>query len=289
MRVTTPKTQSTPLAGPARTIGGPEPTRRPDNPESFGVAPINPGLKGRALEGFGNDMLRVSRIMEATENRIATTEAEEANVAFNREVSETLFNPENGYFNKKGRTAYDMSADANEQIASIRDKYSSTLENNKRAQGMFVSATETQVIRTQQDIMRHASREFDAWESATVQSRITNTLENASLYWNDPKKLAVELELGRQSVIDFSKSHGMDGATIAEQLKQFNSKFAVNMVDAALGENAAAGQVALAENAEMLQGTDIVRLQNKVDKQFQTEKLQMNTESAITAGRGLVD
>ena len=288
MKILTPNRSSTPSAGSARTIGGPEPLKRADNPNSFGVAAINPGLQGRAIAQFGGDITRTALTIDATLNRIATNEAEEARVGFDRELSNMFFNPESGYFNTTGRTAFDGSKGVNEDIGKLREQYSDGL-NNDRAKNLFNRATDPQVLRAQGDVMRHASRQFDAWEAATVRATIDNTLENASLYWNDPKNLAIQLELGRQSVIDSVSSQGLDAETVAQSLKQYNSQFANNTIQAALGENAAAGQTALAQNAEMLQGTDLVRLQNQVDKQFNIEKLKVTSEAAVVAGKGLVD
>ena len=45
-----------------------------------------------------------------TMQRIDTTSAEEALVAFEREKNNLFFNPENGYFNTQGKNAYDNAA-----------------------------------------------------------------------------------------------------------------------------------------------------------------------------------
>lgn len=269
-----------PMAPSARSIGGPGPTRQAFSPDTFGVAPMNPGVVGEAGA-------RLGQAMQALAERIDTTAAEEALVQFEREKNRMFFDPENGYFNTQGRNAYDQASEVQEQLKDLRRRHAEELD-SPRAQQMFSRATDSQLTRAQQDVMRHASTQFNAWEAATLQSRAENSLENASLYWNDPDQRAISLELGRQSLIDIAMIRGDSPESLAENLQTFNSKFAVNTIEAALTNSAEAGQVALADHTAMLEGPDLIKMQERVDQQFEVEVEQRNANSAVTMANSLV-
>jgi len=153
---------------------------------------------------------------------------------------------------------------------------------------MFNTASDAQLTRAQQDVMRHASAQFSAWETATLEARIENTVENAALYWNDPSARATQLEVGRQVVLDVGAARGLGPEAIAENLQTYNSQFATATIGAALNVSAAAGQQALMENKELLEAPDLMRVQTEIDKRLITEREQMLSDTAVNVAGELV-
>lgn len=274
-------TTSSPLTGAARSIPTAGPMRQVLPTDSFGVAPINPEAVGQGISNFGKSVA-------ALQQRIATTEAEEALVAFEREKNALFYTPKTGYFNTQGRDAYDQAKPFTENLEKVRNKYSEKLKSTE-ARDMFVRASDAHITRAQSDVMRHASEQFNAWESATISAQVENTLENAALYWNDPEARGLQLELGRQGVIDKALTMGMnDPKYIAEQLQNYNSQFAVNTIEAAMATSASAGQVALADHKELLEGPDLVQIQQKIDQKFKVEQQQRVATTAVVTAQSLV-
>ena len=182
-----PQGRSSPTAGPARSIGGPEPLKQANPVESFGVAPVNPTAIGNATSDLGQGISKFAASMQAMQQRVNTTAAEEQLVKFSKAKNDLFFNPESGYFNTRGRQAYDEAKPFTQQIEELQRVYSDELSNTE-ARNMFVRASDSQVVSARSDVMRHASTQFDAWERATIGSRIEDATENGALYWNDPDK-----------------------------------------------------------------------------------------------------
>lgn len=271
----------------ARNIPSSGPFRENLPTDSFGVAPMNPTAIGQGISAIGQGLDRLAQSVQKFQERASTTAAEEALVNFEREKNTFFFDPENGYFNTQGRDAYDLKDSAVESLTKLQQKYSDSLE-DLDAREMFSTASTAQITRAQQDILRHASSQFDAWEVATLNARLENTLENASLYWDDPSQRAVQLELGRQSIMDISMIRGASAETIAEELQTYNSRFATATIESALGVSSAAGQQALAENKDMLEAPDILKVQSKIDQKMRSEIEQMNSSAATNIATSLV-
>ncbi len=261
--------------------------KQPLPPDFFGVAPINPTARGEGLANLGQGLTNFAKSMAALQQRVNTTAAEEQLVAFEREKNNLFFNPESGYFNTNGRDAYDRATPFTTQLEELQTTHADKLE-SIQAREMFVTATDSQITKAKGDVMRHASFQFDVWEKATIRSRVENSLENAALYWSDQDQLAQSLDLGRQSVMDLAQISGSRSETLAQDLRNFNSKFAANTIEAALGQSASAAQKALADSKELFQETDIVNLQSKIDNQFIVEKNQQDSLSAVSIGGSLV-
>lgn len=276
------------MAGNAPRLGGPMPMRQTDPAASFGVADMAPTAIAQGLQGLGQGMQRFAANMEAFQHRVATTAAEEALVAFEREKNAAFYDPESGYFNTQGRTAYDNAKPMVENLEKARQKYADTLE-SEDAREMFNRAAGAQLTRAQTDVMRHASTQFDAWERSTIAARVENSLENAVAHWNDPDAKAVQLEVGRQSVIDLGMANGDSPEAIAEAVQSFNSSFAVATIDAALQQSgAAAAQAALADNTLLLEAPDLIKAQARIDIKFKTEAEQAQSATAVTMAGTMV-
>lgn len=282
-----PQMTSSAAAPAARSIGSAGPMQQFAPSDSFGVAPINPTAVAQGLGQVAQGVSQLGVAVEKFRIRAATTEAEEALVNFEREKNMQFFDPDTGYFNTQGRTAYDAAQSTVESLTKLQQKYADTLLSDE-AREMFSTASASQLTRAQQDIMRHASTQFDAWEASTLEARLENTIENASLYWNDPSQRAVQLELGRQVLIDVGNIRGLSPEAVTESLQTYNSQFAMSTINAALGVSATAAQQALMENKEMLEAPDLMKVQTQIDQRLATEMVQMNSSAAVNIAGDLV-
>ncbi len=201
------------------------------------------------------------------------TEAEDTLIQFEKAKNNLLFNPESGYLNSQGKNAYDGAKDASSNLEKLRTQFESQLSNDD-SRLLFSRAALQQTARTQNEINRHASSGLKAYESATMRARQENTLENASLYYNDPSQLAVQRELGRQSVIDSAETSGIGAEATNEALQTFDSQFASNVVAASLGQSASQGKAALDRYGSVLEGPKLVAAKAAVKGKFKQEKSQ---------------
>lgn len=212
-------------------------------------------------------------------------EAQDALVNFEREKNDLFFAPGTGYFNKQGRDAFDGAQSMNDALLQMKQRYSKDMSG--RARDMFSRAADAHITRGKVDIMRHASSGLKAWEVATTKARVENTLENASLYWNDESRLKVQNALGRQSVIDAAKMEGITGEALNERLQNYDSSFAKGAIGAALANSSLEGEQLLEKYSSLLEPPDKVKIENALDLKRQSEKTKtdaffsVNTASAL--------
>lgn len=236
----------------------------------------------QAAQSFGQGLQQVGQ-------RIDATAAEEALVAFERDSNKLFFDPEAGYFNTQGRTAFDEASNANESLEKLRQQYESSLT-TEGAKQLFGRAAAAQITRANQNIMRHATKGLQSWEIATMNSQIENTVENASLYWNDPDKMQQQLELGRLHVRDKAKLEGIDSEALNERLQGYDSTFTATAIEAAAMQDAEQGQDLYDKHEKLLEGPDRLKLQKKIDTLSKQQLEQrLSTESIGEASRIVSD
>ena len=256
-------------------------TRQPRADASAGNAVFNSNIQvAQGLASVGSAVAQVTQ-------RIDTTSAEEALVAFERDKNNLFFNPEDGYFNTQGKNAFDNAGAANSSLEELKKQYGKSLGTN--AKSMFDKSANLHITRSQADIARHSSKGLKSWEVATIRSQVENTIENASLYWNQPDKLAVQNALGRQAVIDAADLEGIGAEATNERLQTFDSSFAKTSITSAISSSAEEGTAMMEKHSARLEGPDKVKLEKAVAAKAKAEKIQSDSQQAIVAGTKLVD
>jgi len=245
---------------------------------------IPTGAFGGAI---GKGVVDLATSAAQVKQRIDTTSAEEALNAFERDKNDVFFNPESGYFNTSGKNAFDGSPAAAESLEELKRKYGETLNSNSKL--MFDKSADKHITRNKADITRHAAKGLKAWEVSTIETQVENTLENASLYWNDPERLKVQNVLGRQAVIDSSEMMGVGPEATAEKLQTYESSFARASVEAATQSSANAGKQALNDYGDKLEGPDKVKMEGLIEKKAKVEKTEGDARLAVLTSTNLND
>lgn len=235
---------------------------------------------GRAVQGLGSQLQQM-------QERAGTAKAEQALTQFEREKNALFFDPDNGYFNSSGRTAYERAPQIGKQLDELKRQYAENLDDDF-ARRAFTRAADQHLTRAQQDIMRHASRNLQAWEAANMEAQVENTIENATLYWNDAERLRVQRELGRQSVMDAAKMQGLDGDALNEKLQTFESTFAASTIEAATADGSVAGKEALEKYGDRLEGPQKLKLEQMIAKREKAEKTAETAQLSVLKATDLV-
>ena len=256
-------------------------TRQPRADASAGSAVFRSNIQ--AAQGLAS----VAQVGAQMVQRIDTTSAEEALVAFERDKNNLFFNPENGYFNTQGKNAFDNANAATDALNKLKKQYGESLVSN--AKSMFDKSADLHITRSQADIARHSAKGLKSWEVATIRSQVENTVENASLYWNQPDKLAVQNALGRQAVIDAAELEGIGAEATNERLQTYDSSFTKTAITSAISSSAEEGAAMLEKHGAKLEGPDKVKLEKDVAAKAKAEKIQSDSQQAIVAGARLVD
>jgi hypothetical protein len=219
--------------------------------------------------------------------RIDTTAAEESLVQFERDKNDLFFNPDTGYFNTLGRDAYDNSPAAAQALEDLKKQYGETL--NQQSKLLFDKSADAHITRSQVDISRHAAKGLKTWEVSTIEAQAENSVENASLYWNQPDRLKVQNLVGRQAVIDSANMMGLSSEATNEKLQTFDSSFAKASIEAATQSSAAEGKTALEEFGDRLEGPDKVKMEGHIERKTKVEKTEADARAAVLTSTKLVD
>lgn len=239
------------------------------------------GQVGQAFEEIGKQQAEMQK-------RLATTEAEDALVKFEREKNKLFFDPEAGYFNTQGRDAFDAAGTANTSLQKLQQQYADNLTNDAARQ-LFSKAAAAHVTRGTQDIMQHASKGMKAWEVATIEAQVENTVENAALYWNDPERLGVQRALGRQAVVDAAGMQGIDGEALNERLQTYESSFTRTAIEAATQKSVAQGKKLLDQFGNRLEGPDKLKMDKLIQDKLKVENTKYIASQAVVRAGGIVD
>lgn len=222
-----------------------------------------------------------------TMNRIDTTSAEEALVKFERDKNDIFFNPEKGYFNTQGRNAYDAAGMTSEAITELKRTYGNDLNTNAR--NMFNRVADQHITRAQTDIQKHSSKGLKAWEVATIDAQVENTIENATLYWNQPDKLKVQQALGEAAILDSATMTGVGPEATNEKLQTYRSQFAKGSIEAATAQGSAQGETALDKYGSNLEPQMRVKVDKMIDSKKKAEETQYIASSAVLTSTRLVE
>lgn len=242
---------------------------------TFG-APIAEGLSQLAKTSFD------------IKQRIDTTAAEEAAVQFEREKNKLFYDPDKGYFNTQGKTAYDQSMQAKKSLEELKKQFGDNL--NPEAKRMFNRVADQHITKGNVSIAQHASKGMKAWEVATIESQVENTIENSSLYWQNPKELEVQRALGRQAIMDSMQLQGLtDPAIVNEKLQTFDSSFASSTIAAATNSSAEEGQALYDKYVKRLEGPDRVKMEKLIASKVKEEKTQTDAAFVMGTANKLVD
>jgi len=241
----------------------------------------------RTAQQIGNAVQNTAQAFGDARIRADEAAAEEALIGFEKQQNDFFFNPESGYFNSQGRNAFDGRDGASKSLAELKKSHGEKL--SVGAKTLFDRAADARIARGQVDIDRHAAKGLKAWEIATINAQVENSLENASLYWNQPDRFRVEMAAGRQSVIDSAEREGIGAEATAEKLQTFNSNFLRNSIEAATAMSSEEGRGLLDDFGSQLEGPDRVRMEKQIEAKAKAEKTQQDAELAILKGANLVD
>lgn len=268
--------------------------------EQFGASKVTtqvtPGARASAnvpAEAFGGGSI-VKGVADLAggfiklKERLDTTAAEEALVSFERDKNNLFFNPDDGYFNTQGRNAYDSAGGASKSLEDLKRSYQEGLD-SETSKRVFGKTADLHISRGNVDIMRHSSKGLQAWEVATIQSQVENTVENASLYWNDPDRLRVQNALGRQAVIDSAEIEGVGSEALNERLQTYDSAFTRSAISSATAQDSVSGQALFDKMSDRLEGPDQVKMQKEITAKQKSEKTQQDAQVAVLKATNLVD
>lgn len=238
--------------------------------------------------------LKLAEIGISVKQRVDTTSAEEASVNLERDMNDSFSNPDGGYLNTQGYDAYNNATAARKTLDDLKIKHGETL--NSSAKEMFDRVADRLITRGQSDIDRHSSKGLKIWEISTIESQVENSIENASLHYDNPERLKIQSINGKRAIADSLKLQGLyydENGKVSEiateRIETFESTFAKASIEAATQSSSIEGKTALEEYGDKLEGPDKVKIDQLIEKKAKIEKTQMDANAAVLTATKLVD
>lgn len=241
---------------------------------------------------FGGELAgAVSKVATAVDDistRYNTSQSEEALNNFEREKNDVLFNPDTGYYKSQGINAYDNASTTNEALDKLKRKYADQLSSGE-AKAMFDNAASKMLTRSNLDIQRHAAKGLKAYEVATINASVENTIENSSLYFNSPKDLKVQNTKGRLDVQEMANIEGVTGEALNERLQTYDSSFYGAAINAATRNSSKEGQALLDQYGSKIEGPDRLKIESAIATKAKAEKIANDNVKAVSTATKLID
>lgn len=263
-------------------------TYQPDQARTQVAGPTRASTVQNGLGNLAQGINEVAKLSNQMSQEASLASAQEAVTQFEREKNDMFFNPESGYFNTQGRNAVDGAKGISESLEKLRQKYATGLDGV--AQREFDRVASAQITRSGADIMRHSSKNLQAWKQANMEAEVENTLENAALYSNNLKQLDIQRVKGRQSVIESAQMQGLSADATNEKLQNYDTAFAMNIIKTETLKSADAGEKAMELWGKNLEGPDLVNMRDALKTKSEVEKDEsLASESIARAGRLVKD
>src|SRR3990167_2213746 len=184
------------------------------NPEAFGagVGRATQQLGGQ-IGQFGDVLAKHQDIFIKEQN---ATQVDEANIAFEQGVRDTLFGgPDSpGFYSLKGADAYKAMPETAKKIEELRASVKGQLANPEQEK-MYDYITRRSLSRDLYTMSSHAATENRNWRINTAKGSINNEINNTSVYWNDDKRFQYSLENIKIQAERLAKLEGIDSASDA--------------------------------------------------------------------------
>lgn len=251
---------------------------KPNSSVSARPMPNGFGELGRGIADLGAGL-------EKSFQRRDDADATEAFVAFERDVNHSLFDPENGYYYKKGKNAVIEHDAVRDYQETLQGRYADSLK-SPGARESYLKAADEVTRRNQLSMMKHQAQGLDTYNTDARASLVENTLENASLFWNDSEKLQVQRQVGLATVKEVAEKAGIDPV---EKMQTYNSKFSESAIMSALPRSIPDAEKMFKDYENTLEGPDKLRIEMAIEKAKKVKKTQDISGEAIRQASSIVD
>lgn len=206
---------------------------------------------GQSIQGAGQQALNVA-IQEREEVNMDV--AEEARVRYESAWLETLHG-EGGYLSQSGKNAYDGKETVLQTMEGKRKEILKDL--NPEQARLFGEVVDRIDLGNRRTVYRHAEDGRKAHSMGIQQSSIENAVESGALNYRDPKLVAQNLAVLRDSTITLGEMEGVDASVLEERLQTATSKYYSAVVGRAIEQDPVAGEQLLDKYGKYMEVADL--------------------------------
>ena len=220
--------------------------------EAFGAG-IGRGLAvlGQGISDVG-DALRISK--ELTEEAQGVDRFQ----ASRREVLERLYDPDDGFLTRTGRTSVGTTDQASETFDGVRERGREGL--TPRAQRAYDAKLADFIDQSYVKVAEHETRQRTAYTDEMYKALIENALDDAGLNWADDEWFDQALQTGIAEVQKYGIFSGRDQAATNIAVENFVSAAVRNRVLAAAAADPTKVEGLIEQHRDLLTAKDLHEL-----------------------------
>ena len=191
------------------------------------------GGAGRVLSQAGvaidktSDLMAKRAMLMATEDNEARAKAKDT--VLNDTLRGMLFDPERGYFNKKGSDAVEAYKPTMEAAKKLVNETAAAIPEGE-ARRMFTDIANRRLDASLDSMSRHASIERRTYLDGVSIARADSSANDAVAYATDPAKREAALNVARSEIITFGRDHGEPAEVTQNKLRNMETKTYVGIV-----------------------------------------------------------
>lgn len=200
------------------TIGGPSVRTR-----AMGV----PQVQVVPEESLGANLAKpltqaVTQIWQKTQDDADTAALMEAESSLSQWQTNTLFNPENGVYTRKGKNAIDITNQTLPQFQQQVDSIANNLTNDRQRQ-RFMQIAQSQATRFNGELNRYEFGERQVYYKQAEDATLNAATQGAVAYYDDPQQIAYYQNKGTRVIAMQGERNGEAPELTQEKVLQYNS------------------------------------------------------------------
>lgn len=171
----------------------------------------------QALGGLLEGTSAFLKAKEEVDQQRFESDAENAVLEYERQKRNLFFNPESGYFNTSGKTAYDQAEGARKALADIRRTTGEKL--GPESAEMYNKVTDKDLVYADTDIMKHSAAGNRTYVIATKNAVMEDSIESASFTAMDDGLFGNPDQNGKKRVTGFGRAYDAGAEALKERLR----------------------------------------------------------------------
>lgn len=261
------------------TIGGPSVRTR---------AMAAPQIQVAAEESLGADLARPvtqasTQIWQKTQDDADTAALMEAESSLSQWQTNTLFNPDNGVYTRKGKNAIDITNQTLPQFQQQVDSISNNLTNERQRQ-RFSQIAKSQATRFNGELNRYEYGERQVFYKQAEDATLNAATEGAVAYYDDPQQVAYYQNKGTRVIAMQGERNGEAPELIQEKVLQYNSGINTAVIGRLMQQDPIAAQRYYAKSYEGMTVNDQAKITKLLGDSVRQQLGSQIGETAYNAG-----
>lgn len=247
------------------------------NPSHFGAQ------LGASINELGAALQKRRLMVKQAEQESA---AKSADVAFADELRSLLDDPENGYLNQRGQTAYQSHEDTAKKIKQLRLQHTKALTPGSPSEQLFSRTADRRVENALNSIAKHASKELRQWQDDVFEARVQTTIDDAAANTHDPTLIRQAIATGLAEITDASQRKGWSPEQRDLEKQTFTTDLHTAVIERLASQNLESALEYYQDNVEEIDPTT----RTTIEAQFQEiddrarEKVASDLELRVYSG-----